>query len=252
MTVTRETLMAFVDVELAPDEERRVAAELAKDPALNAYVAEQKALAAKLKAAFAPVLEEPIPARIERTVQETRMPPATAESLAGTLQRLWNEHRSRAGGIWIPAGALALGLALGVALMGSFEPRENLGTKGGALVAQGELARVLTAELASEQVPDGLGTRIGVSFMNKDGSFCRSFQTRRGANGAMAGIACLENGDWQIASLASAAPRSGGEFSTAGGEMPASVRSALTEMISGDPLNAAQERAARDQGWMSR
>jgi hypothetical protein len=250
MTVTRETLMAYVDGELAPDEERRVATEVAKDPALNAYVEQQKELAAKLRSAFAPVLEEPIPARIERAVRETKMPShQPALSLVRRLQRLWS-NTGRAGSTWIPAGALAAGLALGIVLAGSFETDTDLGTQGGALVARGELARVLTAELASEQVPDTVSAaRIGVSFMNKDGAFCRSFETRAGARGAAAGIACLADGDWQIAALASAAPSETGGFTTAAGEMPPTVRSALNEMISGDPLNAEQERAARNQGW---
>lgn len=250
MTVTRETLMAYVDGELAPDEERRVAAELAKDPGLNAYVEQQKKLAAKLKSAFAPVLEEPIPARIERAVRETKIPRSPALSLVGRLERLWRDHMRSP---WIPAGALAAGLALGIVLAGSIESGTDLGTTGGTPVAQGELARVLTAELASEQTPDTMSAaRIGVSFMSKDGAYCRSFETRAGVRGAMAGIACLKDGDWQIAALASAAPRETGGFSPAAGETPANVRTALNEMISGDPLNAEQERAARDQGWTSR
>lgn len=253
MTLARETLMAFVDGELTPDEERRVAAELAKDPALNAYVAQQKELAAKLKSAFAPVLEEPIPARIERAVRETKIPSRPpASRLVNSVRRFW-DHAPRFGSTWIPAGALAAGIVLGVVLAGSFDTGTDIGTKGGALVAQGELARVLTAELASEQAPDTRSAaRIGVSFESKDGAFCRSFETRAGARGAVAGIACLEDGDWQIAALASAAPREPGEFSTASGDMPATVRSALNDMISGDPLNAEQERAARDQGWTAR
>jgi len=253
MTVTRETLMAYVDGELAPDEERRVVAELAKDPTLNAYVEQQKELAAKLRSAFAPVLEEPIPARIERAVRETKIPShPPALLLVSRLQRMWG-NTGRASSTWIPAGALAAGLALGIVLAGSFDSGTNLGTTGGTPVAQGELARVLTAELASEQTPDTMSAaRIGVSFMNKDGAYCRSFKTRAGVRGAMAGIACLTDGDWQIAALASAAPRETSGFTTAAGEMPANVRGVLNEMISGDPLNAEQERAARDQGWTSR
>lgn len=252
MTVTRETLMAYVDGELAPDDERRVAAELAKDPALNAYVEQQKKLAANLKTAFAPVLEEPIPARIERAVRETKIPHSPALSLVARVRRMWSDT-GRASSTWIPAGALAAGLALGIVLAGSFDSGTDLGTTGGTPVAQGELARVLTAELASEQTPDTMSAaRIGVSFMNKDGAYCRSFETRAGVRGAMAGIACLKDGDWQIAALASAAPGETGGFTTAAGEMPANVRGALNEMISGDPLNAEQERAARDQGWASR
>jgi len=251
MTLTRETLMAFVDGELAPEEERRVAAEVAKDPSLSAYVEQQKELAAKLRTAFAPVLEAPIPARIERAVRETKAPSAvpSPSSLLGRLQRIWREQTARAGGSWIPAGALTAGILIGVALSGSFGTGTQMRTQGGALIAQGELARVLMMELASETADARSTASIGVSFRSTDGAFCRSFETEAGARGAVAGIACLRDGDWQIAALASAEPRGAGEFSTAGGDMPATVRTALNAMISGDPFNADQERAARNQGW---
>jgi negative regulator of sigma E activity len=250
MTVTRETLMAFVDGELAPDEERRVAAEVAKDPALNAYVEQQKKLAGTLKSAFASVLDAPIPERIERAVRETPVPSA---SLLARLQRFWHERKTRTSQTWIPAAALAAGIALGILLDGSFGSGTDIRTKDGALIAQGALAQALTLELASEQTPDTRSAaRIGVSFRSADGLFCRSFETQTGARGTIAGIACLKDGGWQIAALAGAAPRAEGEFTTAGGDMPPVIRSALGAMIAGDPLDAAQERAARDQGWQPR
>jgi hypothetical protein len=255
MTVTRETLMAFVDGELAPSEERRIAAEVARDPALSAYVERQKELGAKLRSAFAPVLEEPVPATIERTVRETVIASDMSASLplAARLQQLWRERASRVGNLWIPAGAMALGIVFGIVLAGSFGSGTEMRTKDGALIAQGELARTLTMDVASEQTGDTRSTtRLGVSFLSRDDSYCRSFQTETGARGAVAGIACLDAGDWKVVTLADAQPRDPGEFSTAGGDMPAAVRSALNAMILGDPLNAEQERAARNQGWARR
>lgn len=247
MTVTRETLMAFVDGELAPDEERRVAAEVAKDPVLNAYVEQQKRLADTLRYALAPVLEAPIPERLERAVLETPIPP---KSVLARLRRLWLERTTRTSQAFIPAAAMAAGIALGLVLDGSFDAGTDMRMKDGALIAQGPLARTLTVELASEQAPDMVGAaRIGVSFRNGAGVFCRSFETQAGPRGAVVGVACLNGGDWQIAALAGATPRGEGEFAPAGGEMPAIIRSALGAMISGDPLDEAQERAARDRGW---
>ena len=252
MTIPRETLMAFVDGELAPDEERRVAAEVGKDPALSAYVEQQQKLAEKLRSAFAPVLEAPIPERIERTVRETAPSSSLLSSLLSRLQRRWQEHTARAGRAWIPAGALAVGIALGVFFDGLFSTGTDIRTKDGSLIAQGALAQALTVELASEQTADTRNAaRIGVSFRSTDGLFCRSFETGAGARGALAGIACLKDGDWQIAALTNATAREG-EFATAGGDMPTVIRSALNAMISGDPLDAAQERAARDRGWQPR
>src|SRR5262245_59101286 len=129
MRVTRETLMAFVDGALAPDEERRVDAEVAKDPALARYVEQQRKHAAEFKAAFAPVLEQPVPERIERMVLESK-PHAASPSLQERLQRMWREHTSRAGRGLVPVGALAAGILVGLALNGLFATGGDMRTEG--------------------------------------------------------------------------------------------------------------------------
>jgi len=196
------------------------------------------------------VIEQQIPERLERAVWETPVPAETnfATPWMARLGRIWREQTSSAGRTWIPAGAMAGGIALGVLLAGSFGIGTLMRSDGGALIAQGQLAQTLTTALASEQ--SGLAAaRIGVSFWSKDGSFCRSFVTQGSTRGSLAGIACRENGTWQIATLATAEPRTEGGFATASAEMPATVRAALNAMIAGDPLDADQERAARNQGW---
>jgi anti-sigma factor RsiW len=255
MTISRETLMAFVDGELLPDEARRVAAEVAGDPALNAYVEQQKQLAGQLHAAFAPVLKQQIPERLERAIWETKVAVETnfASSLIARLSRIWHEQTSRAGRSWIPAGAMATGIALGVLLAGSFGIGTLMRSDGDALIAQGQLAQTLTTALASDQQDlRGGAARIGVSFWSKDGAFCRSFTTQGNRRGSLAGIACRENGDWRITTLAAAEAHDSSTFATAGADMPAIVRGAMSSMISGDPLDAEQERAARNQGWRAK
>jgi anti-sigma-K factor RskA len=255
MTVTPETLMAFIDGELPADEQRRVAAEVAKDPALAVYVEQQKKLMSELQAAFAPVMSAPIPARIEKTVWETEIPTETnfAKPLLARLSRIWRQHVANAGSSWIPAGAMAAGIVLGVLLAGSFGTGTLVRSDDGALVAQGELAQTLTTELAAEQSSERpSAARIGVSFWSKEGTFCRSFTTRQTTRGALAGVACRDNDSWRITTLEAAEPQEGTAFSTSGAEMPASVRAAVTAMISGDPLDADQERAARNQNWRVR
>ena len=44
MTIPAETLMAYVDGELAPEDRARVDAEIARDPALKTYVERQQIL----------------------------------------------------------------------------------------------------------------------------------------------------------------------------------------------------------------
>jgi hypothetical protein len=252
MTVPHETLMAFVDGELADDDMRRVGDQIARDPELLRYVEQQKALKTALAAAFAPVLVEPIPPVLERAVRETPVSGRMTPSGFGLLKRLrelWEVQSPATRLSWVPAGTMAAGVALGVLLAGSFG---NTGMQelSGGLLAQGDLARVLSARLAGDQTGDEI-SRVGVSFFSKDGFFCRSFITGSGRN-RLSGIACREGNDWRIAAVASAPVGPTGAFSTAGADMPASIRSTLNEMIASGPLDAAAELAAKNQGWQAR
>src|SRR3546814_15960075 len=64
-----------------------------------------------------------------------------------------------------------------------------IGVEEGALVAQGGLAEPLDTQLASAQAP-AAATRIGVSFADRQGRFCRSFDSA-----ALAGLASPQGGN---------------------------------------------------------
>jgi hypothetical protein len=252
MTLPRETLMAFVDGELSEDEARMVAAEVAQNPELRHYVEEQKALKSTLSEALAPILTEPVPPALERAVRETpvvRRKPFRESSIAVRLRRMWESQSPAMRLSWAPVGAMAAGIALGVLLAGSFGST-GMRDRNGALFAEGSLARVLTDRLAADE-SGSEPSRVGVSFFSKDGNFCRSFITG-GARNRLSGIACREGNDWRIEAIAAAEGQGSGTFSTAGADMPASIRSVLNEMIAGEPLDADAERAAKNQGWRTR
>jgi len=67
---TDEKLFAWLDGELDPVEAARVADAVAADPRLNALAARHRALQARLRDAFDPILEAPIgqPSRPARVV----------------------------------------------------------------------------------------------------------------------------------------------------------------------------------------
>jgi hypothetical protein len=217
MTVPPDVLKDFIEGKLAHQEASGVAAQIANDPDLAAYVEDQKAFRAALAS-----------------------PPLN------WLRRV-GERATRQGASWIPAMAMGAGIVLGVLLAGSFGIATDMRSDGGALIAQGELAHMLNTMLASEaeNVPASRA-RIGVSFWSKNGVFCRSFTTRRNAQRALAGIACRENGAWRIAAMAAIeAGESAGDPSA----LPASVRTVMENLIVGEPLKDAAERQARSQGW---
>jgi hypothetical protein len=116
-------------------------------------------------------------------------------------------------------------------------------------VAQGELARVLSEELASTQNP-AAAVRVGLSFRSKTGNDCRTF-TWEGAKSSMNGIACHSDGDWVVATLANEPPNANAQsqYQMAGSGMPDTIRSAVKSMMSGQPFDASSERAARASHW---
>ena len=239
MVSSRETLMAFVDGELPPEEERRIAAEIAASPALAAYVEEQRALKARLSADFSPMLAAPVPDRFERMILDA---PRQVKAPANLFQRL----RFLAGPmhVGIPLAAAAAGIVIGIGITNWFSGGAMIDNANGALLARGELASALSTQLAADQS----AVRVPVSFVDRDGNFCRSFQTTEARN-AMAGIACREQGEWRIVATAATQPVNQSQFRQAAAGMPESLRQTIGDMISGMPLNAAGERAARARNW---
>jgi len=230
MDPTRETLSAFIDGELPPKEMERIAALLAARPDLDAWVRQQESLRAGIKTAFSGLAAAPPPERLVRIAQTAPI------SWRWRLRQAWQGTMLRT---WIPAGAtLALGLLIGIGLV----PPGDIASKGGQVVAQGALASALNSKLASDA---GSGPRIGITFRDRAGRYCRSFDAD-GQNG----FACHGNKGWEIAMLAARPDtEAAGPYRMAGSEMPDVMRAAIAARIQGEPFDMKAEKSARDQGW---
>jgi hypothetical protein len=224
---TPETLSAFIDGELPPEEMERLAVLLAQRPDLDAWVQRHDTLRAGMRNAF----HEPIglPAHLAEVAR------------TAPISWRWRLRWLAAPCFWVPMGAaLAMGLVIGIAL----HPREDFANRGGQVVAQGELASALNEKLASAGY-SGSGPRIGISFRSRDGRYCRTFDA-----GAQSGLACHGDNGWAIALLVERpSPESRGAYRMAGSEMPDAIRAAIRTDIQGAPFDAAAEEAARDRGW---
>jgi hypothetical protein len=113
----------------------------------------------------------------------------------------------------------------------------------GALTAQGKLDAALTRQLASAP-PAASSVRIGVSFLSKDGQYCRSFTM-----GGAAGLACRSGGEWKIPVLTESAAAGEGPYRQAGSAMPAAVLDAVDARAAGASLDARAEQAAALKRW---
>jgi len=245
--ISRETLDAYVDGELTPEEMTRVAALLAERGDLKSYVDAQIALRDRLQDSFAPLMAEPIPDRLQQTLQAGAKP---SSHVMGTWRARIGEYLS-----WRVAVSAAASLTFGLIIAIAIERSAPIETPfvraahNGQVLAQGELAGALSEQLAVSG-QRGQRARIGISFRNKQGLDCRTFEWLGAATEAN-GVACHTGGDWAVAALATRVRTTNDqtEYQTAGAAMPDAIRNTVNDMISGAPFDAAAERAARAAHW---
>jgi hypothetical protein len=244
MIFSDETVMAYLDGEL--DDATRAAVEvaMATDSHLAERVARERRLRARLQSEFDPVLREQIPERLLAAAQGTSAIAHSGNIIS--LKRIPARHWS-----WPQWSAVAASLILGVLIapLLRHEPTEGpLGIRDGRVLASGALAHALSEQLASNQVADA-SVQVGVSFLSRNGDYCRTF-TLRGKS-AVAGLACRDRDSWRLEALQTTRPRTSGsgEYQPAASALPPALEQSVDEIIVGDPLDAKAEAAARGRGW---
>jgi len=238
--VEDEKFFAWLDGELSPEEAARVEAEVAADPRLSRLADEHRAMTSGLRHAFAQVEAAPVPERLRSSMGRDEKVASLAEMRALQAAR-------KAPPVWTQMAALAATLAVGVfagnVMSGMFTvgPSSPIEAEAGRLVASAELENALYARLASAPVDSG--PRIGLTFRDKSGAICRTFEDR-----AASGLACRESGDWRIRSLFQAPEGQATDYRMASGPNP-QLMEAVDAAIDGEPFDEVQEKAAAERGW---
>ncbi len=238
MSIDDDRLLAFVDGELDAAARAEVEKALAADPAVARRAARHRALRHRVADTYAPVLDEPVPARLMALFSAAH--PGTADLAAARARR-----RSPGLPAWAAmAASLVLGLAAGAELMRVGAP-SLVSTGPTGLAARGALAHALDDQLASS---GGAGPiRIGVSFLSTGRRYCRTFHA--GA-ARLAGLACRDPDAWRVeVAVAQGSARPAGAYRMAASELPAPVLAAAQAMMAGEPLDAAGEAAAKAKRW---
>ena len=231
-----EKLMAFVDGELGVDEAGFRAA-LAQDERLQDELARERALRSKLAGLHREVLDEDVPERLTRLLvpgqaAPTRLPPPFLKRSVPSKPTGWWKN------VTAIAASLVLGLFLGQAITGP-------GGEGVApltAMPDEQLAQALETQLASAQTA-GDPVLIGATFIGQEGQPCRTYEYA-----GSAGLACRSGGEWQLKLVAPGSGSQTSEYQQAGSASELVMRSAQ-DMVAVGPLDAAQERQARDAGW---
>ncbi len=230
-----EAIFAYIDGELEGEDRARMEAAIDADPALQAMVAEHRALAARLHGAFSTILEAPVPQAVSAAITAE----APVVSLAEERSRR-ERRRSR----WDVSHWAAMAATLAVGVIGGFAFRGGHGgpvtERGGQLVASGGLDHALNTQLASTQGA-GAAVKIGLTFRNRAGAVCRTF-----AADAAEGVACRDGGTWQMKGLLGRENTSTGDYRMAASSGTAEL---VDNLIAGEALDQAQERAALAADW---
>lgn len=236
--------MAYADGELDAHTRREVEAALPMQPGLAQQVAHHRALQTNLRASFAPVLHDAVPQRLIDAARgasaRTGTPLASAPSVP-VLRRLF---------AWQVPGIIALLALLGGASVGRLlgsQPTPTLALVDGRMLASGTLATALSTQAGGSE-PLQSAVVIGLSYLGKAGTYCRTFTVKQSES--VAGVACRETDAWHIQALAQTGPKSPlAQYRMAGILVPPLILGAVESTIDGSPLDSRAESAAREHDW---
>lgn len=222
-------IIAWIDGELPPEEAAEVEAAVAADPDLAALADRHRRIRARFAAAFAPLLDDPVPLPKRRPAQVVSLAAVREQRVAEAKpQPRWRN--------WAWPGAVAASLLVGV-IAGHGAGPAGVGDQANALALSAPVARAL-----DRQTSGALNTvTVALSFKDHDGHFCRSFVAQY-----IGGVACKAEGGWQLR-YAAPVDAQHGDYRMAGSD-PASAK-VISTMIAGDPLDAAGESKAIAAGW---
>lgn len=267
MSFSDEVLIAYADGELAEPVRSEVARAVQADPQVAARLARHQAVRARLLGAFGAAAEDAPP--LLRSVSGSPGSPGSPGNPGAARPNVIDMAAERAARHALPAlpsqmlpvtpkrtprpwhrwaglmAALSLGVVLGAGGLLASDDTVTLAQVGGidgALVASGALDTALSKQLASLS-QDG-PVRMGLSFIGKDGNYCRSFQLDRAA-----GLACRNAKRWQLATLVQTPQRAPGSARPSFNATPLELSRAIDERIIGAALDARGEQIALRLGW---
>jgi hypothetical protein len=248
--IDEETLMAYADGELDADQSAQIEQLLQRDSVAAARVAQHKALRSQLQAGLSAVLSEPVPEQLLNVLKRhSNNSQDNVVELSPVRQRKRITHRWSSREWGAMAASLIVGVVIGIYALkfnlSQLGPSQLVIEQGGALIAQGKLQNALTTQLASTRSNQPI--QIGISFRNHAGEYCRSFAVQN--TQALAGLACHSHDHWRVQVLTESSAGNSGEFRQAGSEIPTAVLSLIEQQISGEPLDASSELAAKQSGW---
>ncbi|HMR29408.1 MAG TPA: hypothetical protein PKA13_01220 [Geminicoccaceae bacterium] len=217
-----DMLLAYADGQLDPVNAARIARHLAVNPAAREKVRRFEESAALARAAYAHVLDEPVPAALIAAIG------------ADTALRPPSRWRRRQAPVWTLPLAASVALAIGWWYGGTDASPTDL------------LSATLEHAASGQQRDDGVMSITASTAYPAGGRWCREFIRHRG--GALAaGFACREpTGLWSVEALV---PAGDPQAYVPAAEEPSPVLELIEAARTGPALPADRESALIARGW---
>jgi len=224
-----EEFFAWLDGEVDAATAVRIEAEVSADPVLTAKASAHRALKHRLRNSFDSLMTAPVPGRIAAPPIDFTAARARQAARPVSRARQW--------------AALAATLAVGIVTATFITTGLSApGARGnGSFMVSAGLAHSLDTQLASAPVDGDI--RIGLTFRERGGALCRSFERR-----ADSGLACRADDAWIVRNVFPHRREGGGDYRMAAGSDPRLAK-LIDETRVGEPLDAEEERAAQRRGW---
>ena len=242
MNINDETLSAFLDSELSEHEMEQVRKALETDDELVMRLAELSEVDMRVKEHATSIEDAPLSDSLAKTVAklDTATTKNTLNSNVVTLTP-WQRVKQSANKSLAIAASVAV--VFGIAMTSYLQPNESQN-----LVAS-NIAAALNTQLSSGEYKqsDGSVFSAQLSFNNQQGELCRQYALSSN-NTTQTSIACKAQSGWQIkAQTAAQQSDNGAQYQTASNN--SELDAVIDSMISGAPLDRAQEQQAISAKW---
>lgn len=248
-----ETLSAYLDGELPPDQRAALELELGRDPALREQLERFRGVMALMRQEFGDETDEPVPETLIQAARDLANGQRTATNVTPLPQRA----RAPALGWRLPLAA-CIALVIGGIAGGTFQSwrdAEKFGTVMATLDA-GRIESTNPLHAALESAPSGTSVTTAdrsrlhmiLTFAAKDGRYCREFDVAT-ARAASVGVACRDNESWRVEILLAAKPQDLGGYQPASGYNARAFDDVVSALMKDDPLALSKERELIATGW---
>ena len=245
-----ETLMAYADGQLSPEEIARVEQAIAESAELRREIADYRLTHRVVAQTLRPLDQLPVPPALVDFVLKHK---GESEPPSAPVIKLADRRKARP--VWIDAIAAGVLLSAGLAVGGTMFGRGLDQTTVLAMADNGALA---PASMLATTLEDGASSVVRVrggaqvrpvqTFLAGE-TPCREFEMLAGNAGSV-GIACRRQEGWHIETLVAAqVTHDAGGFKLASGPQDAALETALANLDASAGLEAEAERCLITAGW---